>query len=622
MTIPPAIKVLPPELAAQIAAGEVVERPVSVVKELLENSIDAGSTRITVEIKGGGIEQIRVTDDGSGIAATDVSLAFQHHATSKLISPEDLDAIATLGFRGEAIPSMAAVSRITMTTRPAGADLGHSIEFAWGNPIRDGIQGCPPGTSVVVADLFGNLPARRKFLKSPAAEAARVHNLIARYALAYPEISFRLTVGDRQALSTSGNGKLTEALLAVYGAEVAAGMLEVNSEEPSVGYRIEGLVSAPSLHRANRTYMTFFVNRRWIQSRTLSFALEDACRGLLPEKRYPLATLNLTLPFGEVDVNSHPAKREVRFHQEGKVYSALQRAVRSALVATAPVRDMRGPGRGAPSPGSGLSSSAGPGFFRSPFDTGSTGFLGPDGSDISQSASSGSGNDVGNAGNDVRNAGNYGRSSYSGGSSLDGAGPPDAALTPQQALPALRVVGQVRLTYIVAESPDGMYLVDQHAAHERVLFDRIIRRAAQREAQSQPLLAPAPVDLTPRQIETLDANREFLGAYGFELEHFGDSSYLVRAVPSILTTRDPGKSLLDVLDLVAFEGLLRERDDVLAASVACHSAIRAGQSMTDAEMRSLLEQLEVTDSPHTCPHGRPTVIHFSSYHMEREFGRR
>ena len=272
--------------------------------------------------------------------------------------------------------------------------------------------------------------------------------------------------------------------MAVYGAEVAAGMLEVDSEEPSVGYRIEGLVSAPSLHRANRTYMTFFVNRRWIQSRTLSFALEDAYRGLLPEKRYPLAALNLTLPFGEVDVNSHPAKREVRFHQEGKVYSALQRAVRSALVATAPVRDMRGRGRGTPSPGSGLSASAGPGSFRSPFDTGSTGSLGPDGSDISQSASGGSGNDV-------RNAGNYGRSSYSGGNSLDGVGPPDAAPTPQQALPALRVVGQVRLTYIVAESPDGMYLVDQHAAHERVLFDRIIRRAAQREAQSQPLLAPA-----------------------------------------------------------------------------------------------------------------------------------
>ena len=585
------IRLLPPELAAQIAAGEVVERPVSVVKELLENSLDAGATRITVEIRGGGIEQIRIVDDGAGIPADEVMLAFQRHATSKLDSPATLDAIPTLGFRGEAVPSIAAVSRMSMTTRPTSEDMGRSVEFLWGEPVREGAQGCPPGTTVQVADLFGNLPARRRFLKSATAEGGRIHDLVARYALVYPEVAFQLRVGERVALSTPGSGRPADAMLAVYGAEVAANLLEVSGEDPETGYRVQGFAGNPGLHRANRTYMTFFVNRRWIQSRMLTFALEEAYHGLLPEKRYPLAALNLTLPYSDVDVNSHPAKREVRFHQDGKVYAALQRAVRSVLVATSPVRDFRGPVRGQSSAGPG--GPPAPGFFRSPFDQRS---IAP--------PSAGSG------------------AIAVGGAAPSGSGPPDAALTPQQALPSLRVVGQVRLTYIVAESPDGMYLVDQHAAHERVLFDRIVRRAARREVQSQPLLAPAAVELTPGQAATLKAQQEFLAAYGFEVEEFGGSGYLVRAVPAILVTQDPAKSLLDILDLAAFDGLLKEREDILAASLACHSAIRAGQSMTEPEMRALLEQLEEADSPHTCPHGRPTLIHFSSYHMEREFGRR
>ena len=579
------IKLLSPELAAQIAAGEVVERPASVVKELLENALDAGAARISIAIQGGGIERIRVVDDGSGIPAAEVALAFQHHATSKLSSPEQLDAIGTLGFRGEALPSIAAVSRMTLTTRPPAAAAGYSIEYAWGQPLKEGAQGGPPGTAVTIADLFGNLPARRKFLKSAQAEGGRCHDLVSRYALAYPEIAFRLTIGDRQALATPGNGRAADALLAVYGAEAAAAMLEVAGQDPETGYRLAGFAGAPNLHRANRTYMTFFVNRRWIQSRLLSFALEEAYHGLLPEKRYPLAALNLILPYSAVDVNSHPAKREVRFHQEGKVYAALQRAVRAALVAAAPVREFRGTRRAPAS----ADATATPGFFRSPLDSRAPG----------QAAASAANRPV---------AGN---------------GPPAAAMTPQQALPTLRVVGQVRLTYIVAESPDGMYLVDQHAAHERVLFDRIVRQAAQREVPSQPLLTPAAVELTPAQAETLESHQEFLRTYGFGLEPFGDrNSYLLRAMPAILTSQDPAQSLRDVLDMAAFDGLLREREDILAASVACHSAIRAGQSLTDAEMRALLEQLEVTDSPHTCPHGRPTLLHFSSYHMEREFGRR
>ena len=567
------VRVLPPELASKIAAGEVVERPASVVKELVENSLDAGASRITVQIEAGGVKLVRVSDDGGGIAAPEVELAFQRHATSKLQTPEQLDAVATLGFRGEALPSIAVVSRVSLTTRTGEAEAGYQVLLEWGQLTRSTPQGCPPGTTVKVSDLFGNLPARRKFLKSNAAETSRVHDLVARYALAYPQVQFRLIVDGRPVIITPGNGKPREILLELYGAEVAASMLEVMAEDPETGYRVDGFISPPSVNRANRTYMTLFINRRWVQSRMLSYALEEAYHGLLPEKRYPVSAINVSLPYHDVDVNSHPAKREVRFHHEGRVFSTVQKAVRAALIAESPVPQMRPPvgaSTGAPP------SAAGPAFFPR------SAFSGP-------------------------------RQDYS--------APPDAA-APRQSPPALKVVGQVKLTYIVAEGPEGMFLVDQHAAHERVLFDRLRRDAAQPSSLSQPLLEPVAVELTPGQVEVLGMHGDFLKSYGFQVEAFGDNVYLLRSVPVILTTQDPGKSLVDVLDLVAFEGLVRQREDIMAASIACHSAIRAGKALTEAEMRALLEQLEGADNPHTCPHGRPTMIHFSAYHMEREFGRR
>jgi DNA mismatch repair protein MutL len=363
-------------------------------------------------------------------------------------------------------------------------------------------------------------------------------------------------------------------------------MLEVCGADPETGYQVEGFVGVPGLNRANRTYMTFFVNRRWIQNRMLAFALEEAYHGLLPEKRYPLAVLNLSLPYSDVDVNAHPAKREVRFRYEGKVYSTLQRAVRAALMAHSPVPEIR------PSEETVRRErppiAATPGFFRSAFDSYSSSAITPGEQYREEPATEDS----------------------------------SPALTPRQALPSLRVVGQIRLTYIVAEGPSGMYLVDQHAAHERVLFDGIRRRAATRSPDSQPLLSPVPLELTSSQAEVFQDSAALLASYGFEVEPFGENSYLLRAVPSILTAQDPARSLADILDMVAFEGLLRQHEDVLAASIACHSAIRAGKALTEPEMRALLEQLEATDNPHTCPHGRPTLIHFSEYQMEREFGRR
>ncbi len=603
------IQVLEPQLASQIAAGEIVERPVSVVKELVENSLDAGASRISVEVQGGGIERIRVTDDASGIPAGEVELAFCHHATSKLDRPEQLDAIGTLGFRGEALPSIAAVSRISLTSRPRESPDGCRIRYQFGEMLDLGPRGCAPGATVTVEDLFGNLPARRKFLRSVSAETNRVRELVDRCALAYPEVAFLLTADGRTVVSTPGSGSPQEALLAVYGPDVASGMLRIEESDPESGYGIRGFVSAPRLNRSNRAHFTFFVNRRWVQSRMLSFALEESYHGLLPEKRYPLACLDLTVPYAHVDVNSHPAKREVRFLQESKVYATLQRAVRAALIAHSPVP----PAGRSTAPQSAGEPYATPAFFRSPFDRPGYGQTGP-GLVGSERGNPSISNPIGAA---LGSA-----AATAAGDGLEYTELFNQGLSPSQALPALRVVGQVRSTYIVAEGPDGMYLVDQHAAHERILFDRIIRQAERQAPESQPLLVPQTVELTPAQEETLADQGEMLASCGFIVEHFGGSGYLIRAVPACMTSGDPGVSLAGILDMAAFEGVARQSDDTMAASVACHSAIRAGDPLTEQEMVSLLEQLEKTDNPHTCPHGRPTLIHFSEYQMEREFGRR
>ena len=574
------IRVLAPDVAGKIAAGEVAERPSLVVKELVENSLDAGAAQVTVEIGGGGSELIRVTDDGCGIPADEVELAFHRHATSKISSAHDLDGVRTLGFRGEALPSIAAVAKVSLVTRPADADVGRRVDLKGGRVVRNEAAGCPQGTSLTVQGLFHDLPARRKFLKSPAAETSRVSDVVTRFVLAYPEIRFRLLVNGRRSISSPGNGSLLDALVSVYGAEAAASLLEVDSGGPRDGYAVAGYVSAPSHHRANRSYMTFLVNRRWIQSGLLAFALSESYQGFLPRGRHPLGVINLTVPPADVDVNVHPAKREVRFRREDVVFPALQRAVRGALVATSPVPEMRvdsepGPAWGPAGPWSagGRRSAAAP--------------AGPESTGLALE--------------------------------LGGA---MAQPTLTQAAPALRILGQVRNTYLVAEGADGVYLIDQHAAHERVLFERVCESNQAAQALSQALLEPAAVQLSPGQEEVIRGNGDLLERYGFVVEPFGERSYLLRAVPRMVTNGDPGRALVEILDLIAFERLLKEREEAVAASIACHSAVRAGMSMAQEEMEDLVVQLGACDSPQTCPHGRPTMIHLSSHHLEREFGRR
>ena len=576
------IQQLPPHVAAQIAAGEVIERPASVVKELVENSLDAGATSIVVSIREGGVAEIRVTDDGCGIAPDELDLAFRHHATSKLATVEDLNTVSTLGFRGEALPSVAAVARVVCTTRPPDSEAGARIEFRHGACVGQRHDGCPPGTSVQVADLFGNLPARRKFLRSAPAEASRIQEVVTRYGLAHPEVRFTLSVDGREAITTPGSGRLQDVILSIYGAEVAGRMLPVSLADGDVA--VDGYTGAPELNRRNRSYTTLLVNRRWVYDRSIYYAIEQAYQGTLPDRRFPFAVINISVPPEQVDVNSHPTKREVRFRYGDRLFSLVQRAVREALIAHAPVR------------------TATRSF--TPVDT------------ATRPASSPETPRLSSTGGAARRA--------------DGVALSTTTLAPAEGplrdvLADLRVVGQIRQTYIVAEGGSGMYLIDQHAAHERVVFDQIRQRRQGDERPSQPLLAPMTAELSAAQAVTLESYADLLTDYGFALEPFGDRAWLVRALPANLAARaspDPAAALCDLLDAVAVEQVVMEREDALAATVACHGSVRAGMTLAQEEMDALLRQLQSTENPHHCPHGRPTVVHFSEYQLEREFGRR
>ncbi len=547
------IKVLDKKLVVRIAAGEVVERPASVVKELVENSLDAGSTQIAVEVRGGGVGMIRVADDGCGIPPLEVELAFERYTTSKIGRLEDLERITSLGFRGEALPSIAAVAEVEMVTAAGGEAVGSFISLADGAIVSRRSQGRSQGTTVTVKNLFRNVPARLKFLKSPATENSHIASVVSQYALAFPGVKFSLVVDGRAMLRTPGNGELIDSVAEVYGLEVAQNMLAVSSAPGSLP-RVTGMVGAPAVSRSSRGYLSFFINRRWVTSRLLARAVEEAYRGLLMAGRYPIAVINLWLPPEEVDANIHPAKTEVKFQHEHVVFSAVQRAVRQALVEQAPVPKMAAaqpPAAAQPV----LRAPAGAGYM-----------------------------------------------------------PLEAPQTPAQSLPVLRVLGQLASSYIIAEGPDGLYLIDQHAAHERVLFDKI--RQSQREVEVQALLEPVTVEVSPAQAEALKKHYQEMAEFGFSVETFGERTCLVRAVPALLGGRDWRGVLAELLDLDASNWA-----ESVAKSLACHGAVRVGEGLTGEEMRQLVRQLEQTDLPNTCPHGRPTMICLSSGQLRKEFGR-
>jgi DNA mismatch repair protein MutL len=552
------IQLLAPEVADAIAAGEVIERPASVVKELVENALDSNARRINVDVRGAGRTSIRVSDDGSGIAAGELSLAFVRHATSKVSKLSDLNAIASLGFRGEALASIAAVSDVEC------ASGGSSIRIRAGEQIEQGPGSLLPGVTLEVRDLFANVPARLKFLKSDATEIAAIKDVVGAFAVLHPHVRFHLTIDARAAISTTGDGDRRRAIGAVFGAPVAAEVLEM-AGMPLEPLEATGMVSQPRLSRGSRDGIVLAVNGRPISSRALMYALEECYQGRLERGRHPVAVIDIGIDPELVDVNVHPAKREVRFRDEGTVFAALQRAVRAALDGSEPFR------------------------YR-PLESPSPAVAGRVASQLT----------IHEAATAVATA--------------------EPALERDPATALLRPIGQAGPGYLVAEGPHGLVLVDQHAAHERVLYNRLLERLRSGRGMSQPLLIPQAVDVEPALIAAAANHRADLANLGLEYEEFGPRSLRITAVPVEMPA---GRATAAVQETLA--ALAENRGDgaleKAAAALACHSAVRFGDVLDVAEQRRLLADLEATDESVTCPHGRPTRLLVEWQELTRHFRR-
>jgi len=572
----PRIQVLPPDLANQIAAGEVVERPASVVKELVENAIDAGARRIAIAVELGGKKLIRVDDDGEGMVGEDVRLAVERHATSKIRRADDLDGIATLGFRGEALPSIASVSHFVLRSRARGAESGSEIRVNGGTVSAVAEVGMPEGTSVDVADLFYNLPARRKFLKSDGAEAAQVSRVVTQIALCYPEIGFTLTSAGRQLLQCPPVSGLRDRLYQLYGDR--PDLIEVRRETGEV--QIVGYVAALAEQGPTRGPQHVFVNRRIVRDRTIAHAIIDAYSVASIKERSPEVHLFISMPYSAVDVNVHPTKAEVRFRDQSYIHEVIRRTLGDALGrGAAPELQLQAPRAAEPMPAT-LPLPAGyAATFPSRWATG--------------------------AGGDPR-------------TSAPGTAPSAPVIRPMIAL------GQFRDTFIIAVDEDGIAIIDQHVAHERVLFERIMERLTTGRLESQRLLEPILVELPPAARQGLAGHTGELERLGFDLEEFGGGSVRVAAIPALLRRQDCEAAVRALAD--DLEGLDRgaRADEALrriAATMACHAAVKANYPLTAEKMAHLLEELHQTAYSTICPHGRPVMLRLTRREVEKNFQR-
>lgn len=583
------IQLLAEETIGKIAAGEVVERPVSVVKELIENAIDAHATRISIEIEEGGNKLIRVSDNGIGMTREDLPLAVKRHATSKLTSFDDLERLHTLGFRGEALPSIASVADVTV--RSSNERGGGSITIDYGRVGEARVDAAPKGTTVTVRDLFGNVPARRKFLRQPSTEATYISRLIGAYACHRSDIQWSLTTDGRRSIRTDGAADDASAAIGVFGTELVDEILpleELPLEMRVPGVRVSGWISSPHVSRSHRQSLYFFVNGRLIQHRALVYALENAYHSLLMVGRHPLGMVRVNLDPAHVDVNVHPTKAEVKFADERAVARAVQRAAHHALTrqndSVLPEITFE------PSPRATLSQNQI--SFRSGYE--------PIPIQESQQLDS--------------------RTSEARKDSAVGA--EETAPAHPSGVPVLRVLGQIGATYIIAEGPEGMFLIDQHAAHERVMYEKILAQMHANAVDQQPMLDPLVIELSPDELAIFEKSLEELNAIGYSVERFGESSIIVRAIPALVRGVDIAERLHMILHELVDGGSGDSWLDSVAISASCHTAIRAGQALSLPEMRELVAQLERCEHPRACGHGRPTMLHMSQLELERQFSRR
>jgi DNA mismatch repair protein MutL len=594
------IRVLPEHVANQIAAGEVVERPASVVKELVENSLDAQTTSITVEIQVGGRSLIRVSDDGVGMSKDDALLCLERHATSKIQKAEDLHAVHTMGFRGEALPSIASVCRMTLTTRERDGDAAATQVIINGGKLIDvKAAGSPPGTSIEVRSLFFNVPARRKFLRSEETEYGHIYHYLTVAALAYPEVAFTFVRDGKTIWQLPASKDLRERLRALMGSETALVPVDATSNEMEKPARLWGFIGKPGVSRATRENQYIFVNRRPIENRGLNYALTEGYHTALMKGRFPVCCLFLEIDPAEVDVNIHPSKREVKFHQEGEVRRFVSEAVREALMeyhAPAPVRPIvvepeptapRELPTFTPLTGTALTSWPKPKPIEVPVvgpasraDEPQTGKLAIEQTDMPRHEE----------------------------------GPSPLLKVP------LRLVGVIGKLYVVFESDRGMVLLDQHAAHERILFEQMIKRMQRGNAPSQRLLLPETIELSMRDVQFLRELMPTLNRLGVGLSEFGERTFLLDGLPPFVKAAEPRRFVLELIDQLraAGQGVNAVR---LGAKTVCRHAVKANDALAGAELENLINDLRNCDMPYTCPHGRPTILEMNYRELEKKFGR-
>ncbi|MGI6161266.1 MAG: DNA mismatch repair endonuclease MutL [Christensenellales bacterium] len=617
------IRILDKSVYEKIAAGEVIERPASVIKELVENSIDAGATTITVEIKGGGVDYMRVTDNGRGIAAEDAELSFLRHATSKVYSEDDLNAISTLGFRGEALCSVAAVASAEITTRPEPAETGVYVKAQGGEILETRQAGCPAGTTVQVRKLFFNTPARLKFLKKAGGETAQVTDLVSRFILSKPKISFKYISNGRIIYHSPGDGMLRSAVYCIYGGDVAKMCSEIDYAAGNLSF--QGLAGAPDAARANRTHQTIFVNGRYIKSAKISFTVARAYGNRLMTGKFPFFVLNIDLPFDAVDVNIHPNKLEVRFRNEDEVMRGVFHAVSEAMPQETGAKSLLFDRiEEQPALDNSNTSDIAPGLNKDFFKGSQMQIDKPDRLDASDLFI----NDI-----DAKRRGIILRedddvSPHHDITARTSDEPPasEEMQAEQKRMDGvlagdIEVMGALFDTYILAQYRDELIMIDQHAAHERLLYDEYKAAFDRRAVVSQPLLSPEVVEITAAEKELVMENLELFSSLGFVIEDFG-AAIAVRETPMLLGQPQPRKlipELLDRLDSISFSQPKLKREALIMS--ACKHAAKGGDKLNQAEILALIEDTFKSESPLTCPHGRPIIIRIKKYDIEKSFKR-
>lgn len=610
------IIILDENTANKIAAGEVIEKPASVIKELVENSIDAGATSIHVEIKNGGISFIRVIDNGSGLAEDDVEIAFERHATSKIRRADDLESISSMGFRGEALASIAAVSTVQLSTRVKNAVQGISIEVKGGCILDVKPAGCPIGTSITVRELFFNTPARYKFLKKDSTEAGYTADVLSRIALGYPEISFKLVSNGTVLLHTPGNGDLKSAIFSVYGAETSKQLIEVRSDDGRV--KISGYIGKAELSHSNRNHQSVYINRRTIRSKTITAAIDAAYATFLMKNRYAFALLDIRLNQAMVDVNVHPSKMEVKFSNEQDIYRAVFHAVNSALLSQSTVRTLHTYDKTDKTAYHFIErATEKPVYSQQDFEWVKK--------ELEQKRADAIANNVESFAEANTHYTKTKEISQTDSFSADGDVPNSSAV--KTIFPNLfegtRIIGQAFSTYILLERKDELFLLDQHAAHERIRYEELKEAFTKNEPISQTLMAVVPVELTSCEYQFALNEVHFFEELGFTYEGFGTNSIILRTVPFDEKSLEIKELFLEILDFVmnVNHGQRSVIADEALYTMACKSAVKAHKKLDEREIEALLNKLSLLDNPYTCPHGRPAILKLRQYELEKLFKR-